>query len=83
VISVYPFGSGSLYTASFAVSSSFATFAKNLNSAITASNAKTVLTPREGLRGKSICLLTNSQYQELLANPTTKVETCLHNGEPL
>lgn len=74
MISVYPFGSGSLYTASYAISASYAVTTSNIVYAISASNTTTVLTPRSGSSGKGICLLTLAQYQDMVAN--NKLETC-------
>lgn len=75
MLSVYPFASGSLYTASFAVSSSFATSASLISYVSTASIADTVLFPQSGSRGKSVCLITFEQYQ-LLVSSSTLIEQC-------
>ena len=83
MINVYPFGSGSVYTASFALTSSYAVSASFLNYAISASKAEYVLNPQQGIRGKSVCLITYAEYQDLLANPLTRIESCSYNGVPL
>lgn len=77
MLSVYPFGSGSLYTATRAVSSSFAISASLVPYSITASNAGTVLYPESGSRGKGVCLLTREQYNLMVAS--SSVETCNFN----
>lgn len=74
MISVYPFASGSLYTASYAVSTSFATSASFVEYVFTASNAGTVLFPVSGPPGKGICLLTEAQFNYLFNN--NLAETC-------
>ena len=67
MLSVYPFGSGSLYTASYAISSSYATSASFIAYVISASNAATILYPQAGARGKSVCLLTKVQFDEMVS----------------
>ncbi len=74
MLSVYPFGSGSLYTASYAISSSYAISASFIAYVISASNAATVLYPQAGVRGKSVCLLTKTQFDEMVS--TGKQEIC-------
>lgn len=74
MISVYPFGSGSFYTASYAITSSFASRVARISYVTSASRADTVLFPESGSRGKSICLLTTDQY--LLLSSSGRVETC-------
>lgn len=74
MLSVYPFGSGSLYTAKHAVTASFAISASLIDYVLTASNAPTVLYPESGALGKSICLLTQAQYDTMIA--TGRMETC-------
>jgi hypothetical protein len=76
VLKVFPFGSGSEFTASFAVSSSFAQTAKRYQIATTSSLAGTVLTPVSGSRpAVEICTITYPQYLQILAG--THVENCL------
>lgn len=74
MLSVYPFGSGSLYNASYAVTASYAVSASFIKYVISASNAATVLYPQSGSRGKSVCLLTKAQYEEMIA--LNKMEIC-------
>jgi hypothetical protein len=74
MLSVYPFGSGSLYTASYAITSSFAAKVGLISYVVSASTANTVLFPESGSRGKSICLLTTEQY--LLLSSSGRFETC-------
>ena len=62
MLQVYPFGTGSLYTASFALTASYAATASSIAYVYTASNAGTVLYPQSGSRGKSVCLITNTEY---------------------
>lgn len=79
MLRVYPFASGSLYTSSYAITSSYADSASLAAYTQTASKADTILKPRSGSRGKSICLLTTTQYFELSASintPPTKYELC-------
>lgn len=80
MLKVFPFGSGSEFTASFAVSSSFAQTALKYQAAETSSLAGTVLTPISGSKPEvDICVITFSQYQQILAD--THVENCL-SGVP-
>jgi hypothetical protein len=80
VLKVFPFGSGSEFTASYAVTSSLAQSAAKYQSAVTSSNANIVLTPVSGSRpAVEICAITFSQYQQILAG--THVENCL-SGVP-
>jgi hypothetical protein len=74
MLSVYPFGSGSLYTASYAITSSFAAKVGLINYVTSASTANIVLSPVSGSRGKSICLLTTGQY--LLLSSSGNFEIC-------
>lgn len=74
---LYPFGSGSLYRASYAVTASFATSASLLSYVFTASNAQSVLYPQSGSRGKGVCLLTPAQFTTLVASG--QLETCNFN----
>lgn len=77
MLKVYPFGSGSEYTASYAVTSSYAPIADRLEYVYTASVAGTVQNPTSGsAASKNICLITYSQYLDLIANPGTKKEQC-------
>lgn len=75
MLQVYPFGSGSFYTASYAVTASFAGGAAFIATVYTASKAAVVLEPTPGSRGKGVCLLTTEQYQRMLANPSL-LENC-------
>lgn len=65
MLSVYPYGSGSLYTASYALTASHADTAQQYFYAASASNASKVLYPQSGSMGKGVCLLTTLQYQTL------------------
>jgi len=67
MLTVYPFGSGSLYTASYTVSASCAVSASFIRSVPSASNAGTVLFPQSGSRGKSVCIITYADYLTLQA----------------
>jgi len=75
MLSIFPFGSGSLYTASFAVSASHAVSASLIAYVTSASNADTVLEPRSGSRGQSVCLITFEQYQSLISS-SALIEQC-------
>lgn len=68
MLSVYPYGTGSLYTASYALSASYANTAQTYFYAKSASLAGKVLYPRSGSMGKGVCLLTNTQYATLQEN---------------
>lgn len=70
MLSVYPFGSGSLYTASFAITASYAQQTQRYLYVESASVAGKVLYPRPGAMGKGVCLLTTQQYLALKANPS-------------
>lgn len=76
MLQVYPHGLTSLYTASYAITSSFAHVANRVDYVLTASNAQTVLNPETG-RAATIntCLITFEQYQALLAS-TNNWEIC-------
>jgi hypothetical protein len=74
MLSVYPFGSGSLYNAAYAITASHAVSASFIKYVVSASNAATVLYPQSGSRGKSVCLLTKEQYEEMIA--LNKMEIC-------
>jgi hypothetical protein len=71
---IYPFASGSLYTASYAVVASYATSTQFIAYVVSASNAATVLYPQSGSLGKSVCLLTSAQYDEMIE--LNKREVC-------
>lgn len=75
MLSVYPYGSGSLYSASFAVTASHAISASLITYVTSASNAGTVLNPQSGSRGQSVCLITYEEYLRLLADPNL-IESC-------
>lgn len=63
----YPFLSGSEYTASYALTSSFASNARYWNYANTASNSIDGVSGSIGLRGNpDICFITADQYFRLL-----------------
>lgn len=74
MLSIYPFASGSLYTASYALTASYAVSANYISYVATASTAGTVLYPQSGSRGKSVCLLTTEQYTQMILN--NKREIC-------
>lgn len=77
MLSVYPFGSGSLYTASYAISASCAVSASFIRSVVSASTAGTVLYPQSGSRGKGVCIITSAQYLSLQAGSGSGyVEIC-------
>lgn len=73
--SIYPFASGSLYTASYAISGAYAISASLINFVFSASKAGKVLFPESGSRGIDVCLLTTEQYL-LISGSSTKVEVC-------
>jgi len=75
MLKVYPFGSGSFYTASYAVTASSATSASLIVSVPTASTAQTVLQFVSGSRGKGVCLISYEDYQAMLLDPA-KIENC-------
>lgn len=77
MLAVYPYASGSLYTASYATTSSFANAAQFIAYVTSASTADTVLYPESGSQGKSICLLTINQFNTMVA--TGQVEICNFN----
>jgi uncharacterized membrane protein len=75
MLSVYPYAEGSLFTASYAASASVARTARIIYYATTASTATSMLAlPISGSRGKSACLLTFEQYQDMVA--ANKMEIC-------
>lgn len=73
---VYPFASGSLVTASYAVSASYASAVGNVQYVATASTAATVLNPISGSAATvNICLITYAEYLLLCAS-ASKIEVC-------
>jgi hypothetical protein len=77
MINVYPFASGSLYTASFALSSSYANVAEFLTYVETASIALSGSFGPKGLRGyPEVCTITYEQYLKLVNDPSLK-EVCI------
>jgi hypothetical protein len=74
---VYPFASGSEYTASFAISASYALSASAIDYVATASAAGTILNPISGSAASvNICIITYQQYLAMLANPSLR-EVCV------
>ena len=71
---VYPYGSGSAYTSSFALRAGWAPAADYIQYTLSSSTADIVLFPESGSRGTSVCLLTYPQYLDMVA--TGKVEIC-------
>lgn len=69
MLNVYPFASGSLYTASYAVTASYTTNVLSIGYVPTASYAVEGKGPK-GFRGKDICLITLDQYFKLIEDPT-------------
>lgn len=67
MLSVYPHGSGSLYIAQHAISSSHASSANYIAYVASASNADSVLYPISGSSGRGICLITTTQYKQMVA----------------
>jgi|NOAtaT_7_FD_contig_21_6458310_length_632_multi_3_in_0_out_0_2 hypothetical protein len=75
----YPYASGSLYTSSFALSSSYANNAQYLMYVFTASFAESGTSGSKGDLGvPGICKITYEQYLQLRANPSLK-EVCNFN----
>jgi hypothetical protein len=75
MIQVYPFASGSEYTASFAISSSFATNVSRAEYVFTASNAGVVQFPTSGSPAIiNRCLITYDEYLQILSG--SAVEQC-------
>jgi len=65
---VYPFATGSAYTASFSLTSSFAENAEKIQFAETASNAGIVLNPTSGSDAAvDICIITYQDYLRILS----------------
>jgi hypothetical protein len=78
MIKVYPFASGSEFTASYAVTASYATSASSAGYVYTASVAEQVLYPQSGSDAAvNLCLITYQQYLELLDNPGVRFEQCI------
>lgn len=75
MLSIYPFGSGSLYTASYASTASYAPSASLITYANSSSKATTVLNPQSGSNGKNVCLISYEDYLKLLLD-SSKRETC-------
>lgn len=76
MLTVYPFGSGSLFTGSYAVSASYAVSSSYLLYTYTASFAESGTSGPTGNRGSpEVCLITYDQYLKLIADPTLK-EVC-------
>lgn len=74
MLSVYPYASGSLYTASYAITASYSPSASYIAYTVSASYAKEVIYPQSGSSGKGICLLTSDQYLSMIS--LNKMETC-------
>jgi hypothetical protein len=78
VLKVYPFATGSEYTASFAVTASHAISASSAGYVATASTAGYIENPRSGSAASvNLCLITYAEYLLLINNPGTKIERCL------
>lgn len=75
MLRIYPFGSGSFYTASYATTASFAPSASLISSVSTASLASTVFLPTSGSRGKGVCLISYEDYIRM-QNDLTLLEVC-------
>lgn len=65
MINVYPFGSGSIYTASYAVTSSYAFGASLITYVTSASKAGVISNPRSGSDGVGVCKISYEDYQAL------------------
>lgn len=76
MLKVYPFGSGSFYTASYAVTASFAPSASLIAYVTTASNAAQILEPRSGSVGKGICLISYEDYLTMQSGKPNVLEVC-------
>lgn len=75
---VYPFASGSEYTASFAINTSVAISASRADSAQTSSFAGTVLFPESGSAAEvDICIITYEQYLQILSGSGDILEFCV------
>lgn len=80
---IYPFASGSDYTASFATSASYAITASYLDYVTTASNAIAGISGSKGLRGNpDICFITVDQYFKLLFTSSLQ-EVCYYPDRDL
>lgn len=75
MLQAFPFGSGSLVTASYAISASFAENASYLAYVTSASVAVNGTSGSQGPRGTDVCLLTFEQYEQLRDNPSL-IENC-------
>lgn len=74
---VYPFTSGSEYTASYAISSSYATSASYWDYVYTSSYAIAGISGSKGYRGNpDICFITAQQYFQLLHTSSLQ-EVCV------
>lgn len=77
MLQVYPFASGSFYTASFALSVKYAISASSINYTDTASRADS----GQGVSGSAaainICLISYTDYQTLISNASLK-EQCFY-----
>lgn len=77
MIKVYPFASGSLYTASYAVTASYSSTATFLIGSISASTAEFVVNPESGSRGMpDICYIRYDQYLLLVSGSGSLREDC-------
>lgn len=78
MLKVYPFASGSEYTASYAVTTSYAVSASSAGYVYTSSLAEQVLYPESGSAAAlNICLITYEDYLQLVTNPAgTRIEQC-------
>jgi hypothetical protein len=76
MLKVYPFASGSEYTASFAITASSANSADLLAYAVTASVARTGSLGPQGLRGSpDVCIITFEQYLQM-SSSFNLIEDC-------
>ena len=77
MLKVYPFASGSEFTASYAVTASYAISASSAGYVYTSSLAQQVLYPQSGSAAAvNICLITYADYLQLINNPGTTIEQC-------
>lgn len=77
MIKVYPFASGSEYTASFAISASHANTAHTAGYVYTASLANEVIFPTSGSAAAvNICRITYDQYLQILSGSGSVFEQC-------
>lgn len=77
MIRVYPFASGSLYTASYALAANYAISASLIDYVPTASVAGVGAGPTGQAASINICLITYNEYQTLISN-TSVQEQCLY-----